>query len=75
MSFSSDWIGEAAATENSFTRIAELRQGLDFLFAAEGAASKLDLINPVWTLWERFDASRVPGASYRLGLRAKDCFP
>jgi hypothetical protein len=28
MSFSSDWIGVAAATENSFTRIAELRQGL-----------------------------------------------
>jgi hypothetical protein len=43
ISFSSNWIGVAAATENSFTRIAELRQGLDFLFAAEGAASKLDL--------------------------------
>jgi hypothetical protein len=29
--------------ENSFTRIAQLRQGPGFLFAAEDAASKPDL--------------------------------
>jgi hypothetical protein len=41
MSSSNDWIGVAAATENSFTRIARLRPGLkQSLFAVEDARSK-----------------------------------
>jgi hypothetical protein len=50
MSSSSDWMGVVAVMENSFTRIAQLRQDLaqlrqdlGFLFAADGAVSKPDL--------------------------------
>src|ERR1700722_2472891 len=59
MSSSSDWMGVVAAMENSFTRIAQLRQGPGFLFAAEDVASKSH-IQPFDVVWrERLSAPRV----------------
>src|ERR1700722_13945435 len=59
MSSSSDWMGVVAAMENSFTRIAQLRQGPGFLFAAEDAASKSHLQPSDVVSRERLSAARV----------------
>jgi hypothetical protein len=71
MSSSSDWIGVVAPRENSFTRIAKLRQDPGFLFAAERAASKAVFIH----LGLEFLGNDLAPHTFRALHAGEDCFP